>query len=75
MSVGASTSVPWTGAVVTVKVSEAVSTSEPVSVIASAVPSGVVTDCAFATGMSFTGSTLIVTVAVATEFCTPSFAR
>ena len=66
-------SVPCVGAVTTAYVSVSPSTSVAVSVIALAVSWFVVTLCAVATGASFTGVTVSVTVATF-EFSVPSFA-
>ena len=56
-----------------VKVRASPSTSAPVSVIATGVSSGVVTAWPFAAGASFTGVTVIDTVATL-ESAVPSFA-
>src|SRR5205823_8880078 len=57
--------VPCAGCVATTYVNASPSTSDPVSVIAAAVSSAVVTDCALATGASLTAVTVIDTVAAA----------
>ena len=73
MGVAPSARLPWLGSKVMIKLSRSPSTSEPVRVISTGVSSGVSTDCSLATGASFTGLTVMVTVAML-ESAAPSLA-